>query len=95
VHQPHDILHGGASVALAESAASIAANLNCADGYVALGQEINANHVRGKSAGVVRATATPVHIGRRSQVWSVDVTDEDGKLICISRCTLAVIARTP
>jgi uncharacterized protein (TIGR00369 family) len=91
VHQPHSILHGGASVALAESAASIAANQNTAPGYVALGQEINANHLRSMREGILTAVATPVHIGRRSQVWSVEMRDDAGRLICISRCTLAVI----
>jgi uncharacterized protein (TIGR00369 family) len=91
VHQPHSILHGGASVALAESAASIAANQNTAAGYVALGQEINANHLRSMREGTLTAVATPVHIGRRSQVWSVEMRDDAGRLICISRCTLAVI----
>ncbi len=93
LHQPHGILHGGASVALAESAASVAGNLNCAEGYVAVGQEINANHLRPKVDGTLRATATPVHLGRTSQVWSVEIRDEQEKMVCISRCTLAVIPR--
>jgi uncharacterized protein (TIGR00369 family) len=91
VHQPLGLLHGGASLALAEAVASVGANQNCAQGFVALGQEINANHLRAKSEGTLRATATPVHVGRRSQVWSVEIVDEEGKLICISRCTLAVV----
>lgn len=91
VHQPMGVLHGGASVVLAESAASTGANLNCAEGMAALGQEINANHIRTKRDGIVRATAVPVHIGRTSQVWTVDIRDEAGKLICTSRCTLAVV----
>ncbi|HEY8171931.1 MAG TPA: hotdog fold thioesterase [Dehalococcoidia bacterium] len=95
LHQPTGLLHGGASLALAESAASVAGNLNCAEGFVALGQEINANHLRGISEGTLRATATPVHIGRRSQVWSVDIVDENGKMICVSRVTLAVVPATP
>jgi uncharacterized protein (TIGR00369 family) len=92
VHQPMGVLHGGASVVLAESAASTGANLNCPDGMVALGQEINANHLRPKRDGILRAVAEPVHIGRASQVWSIDLRDEEGRLVCVSRCTLAVIA---
>jgi uncharacterized protein (TIGR00369 family) len=91
VHQPMGILHGGASVMLAESAASTGANRNCAAGMVAVGQEINANHLRSKRDGLLRAVALPVHIGRTSQVWSVEIRDEDERLICVSRCTLAVI----
>jgi len=89
IHQPFGILHGGASLVLAESAASIGAGLNCAPGLVAVGQEINANHVRPKSEGTVRAVAVPLHVGRTSQVWAVEIRDEAGRLICISRCTLA------
>lgn len=91
VHQPFGVLHGGASVALAESAASIGANANCPDGMVAMGQEINANHLRPKVDGVLRAVAVPVHVGRTSQVWTVEIRDEAGKLVCVSRCTLAVV----
>jgi uncharacterized protein (TIGR00369 family) len=91
VHQPFGVLHGGASLALAESAASIGANANCPDGMVALGQEINANHLRPKVDGTLRAVAVPVHVGRTSQVWSVEIRDEAEKLVCISRCTLAVV----
>jgi uncharacterized protein (TIGR00369 family) len=93
VHQPFGVLHGGASAALAESAASIGANLNCAEGYVALGAEINANHVRSVSEGTLMATAVPVHVGRTTQVWTIEIRGQDGKLVCISRCTLAVIKR--
>jgi uncharacterized protein (TIGR00369 family) len=91
VHQPHGVLHGGASVALAETAASIGANGRCAEGMVALGQEINANHLRPKIDGKLRATAVPVHVGRTTQVWTVEIRDEQQKLICIARCTLAVV----
>jgi uncharacterized protein (TIGR00369 family) len=95
VHQPFGVLHGGASVALAESAASIGANANCPDGMVALGQEINANHLRPKSEGTLRAVAVPVHVGRTSQVWTVEIRDEAEKLVCIARCTLAVVKAAP
>lgn len=91
VHQPYGVLHGGASVALAESAASVGANVNCAPGKIALGQEINANHVRSMREGVLRAVAVPLHAGRTSQVWSVEMRDEEGRLVCVSRCTLAVM----
>lgn len=91
VHQPFGILHGGASLVLAESAASVGAGRNCPAGMVAVGQEINANHLRPKRDGLLRATAEPVHIGRTSQVWTIDIRDEAGKLVCISRCTLAVV----
>jgi uncharacterized protein (TIGR00369 family) len=93
VHQPFGILHGGASLVLAESAASVGAGRNCPEGMVAVGQEINANHIRPKRDGLLRAVAEPVHIGRTSQVWTVELRDEAGKLVCISRCTLAVIPR--
>jgi uncharacterized protein (TIGR00369 family) len=93
VHQPHGLLHGGASVALAETAASVAANMNCDAESVALGQEINANNVRGVREGTIRAVATPLHIGRSSQVWSVEIRDKEERLVCVSRCTLAVVKR--
>ena len=92
VHQPFGLLHGGASVALAETVASMAGMLNvdtAKEGVVGL--EINANHLRGKRGGAVTAVATPVHIGRRTHVWEVRITDEQDKLVCISRCTLAVV----
>ena len=93
-HQPFGILHGGASIALAETAASLgAAGRIDREHFVAVGQEINANHLRQKSHGVVTATAVPVHVGRSSQVWSIDIRDEDGQLICISRCTIAIVPR--
>jgi 1,4-dihydroxy-2-naphthoyl-CoA hydrolase len=93
-HQPFGRLHGGASVALAETVGSIAANL-CLDPErgVAVGQEINANHVRPAYDGWVYATARPEALGRTSQVWSIRIENEAGKLVCISRFTVAVIAR--
>lgn len=90
-HQPLGFLHGGASVALAESAASIGGTLNLdSENEAAFGMEINANHLRSKKDGVVRAIAQPIHIGRRTMVWEINIIDEDEELICISRCTLAV-----
>jgi len=92
--QPFGILHGGASVALAETVASFgAAGLIDRERFAAVGQEINANHLRPKPDGVVTATGVPVHVGRTTQVWSIEIRDEAGKLVCISRCTMAVIER--
>ena len=92
VHQPFGLLHGGASVALAETVASTGAWLNCdqAREHV-VGIEINANHLRAKRDGWVTATATPVHVGRRTQVWEIRIEDEQGKAVCVSRCTVAVV----
>jgi 1,4-dihydroxy-2-naphthoyl-CoA hydrolase len=92
VHQPMGVLHGGASVALAETVGSVAAML-CVDRdkYVCLGQEINANHLRPISSGVVTATARPFHIGKRSHVWSIEIRDEQDRLVCVSRLTMAVV----
>ncbi len=92
--QPAGILHGGASVALAETAASIATALNVdLTKYNPVGLEINANHIRSKQDGIVTAIATPLHKGRKTMVWDIKIEDEEGKLICISRCTMAVIAK--
>lgn len=92
VHQPFGILHGGASVALAETVASIGAFLAAPAGHMAVGLEINANHLRPMKVGWVKATATPMHLGRSTQVWEVRLEDEaSGKAVCVSRCTLAVL----
>lgn len=92
--QPFGLLHGGASVALAETVASIGAWLNVdRETQAAVGLEINANHLKGKRDGIVTATATPVHRGRTTQVWSVTIVDEQGAMVCVSRCTLAVVSR--
>ncbi|WP_041695057.1 hotdog fold thioesterase [Alicyclobacillus acidocaldarius] len=91
-HQPMGLLHGGASVALAESAASLGGALNvCDDGKVVVGMEINANHIRPLREGVVKAIAEPIHRGSSTQVWQIRIVDERDRLVCISRCTLAVI----
>ena len=90
--QPFGILHGGASAALAETAASIAAWLNIdKETQAAVGVELNANHLRSKTDGTVTATATPLHRGRRIHVWDIRIEDEDGRLVCASRCTLAIV----
>ena len=93
-HQPMGILHGGASVALAETVGSLAANL-CVDTdkYTCVGQEINANHLRPAASGIVTGTARPFHIGNRSQVWGIEIRDERDKLVCVSRLTMAVVER--
>ena len=92
VLQPYGLLHGGASVALAETAASMAGMMNVDRAVEAVvGIEINANHLRAKKDGMVTAVATPVHLGRRTHVWDVRITDEQDKLVCASRCTLAVV----
>jgi 1,4-dihydroxy-2-naphthoyl-CoA hydrolase len=89
-------LHGGISVVLAESLASLGSVLNCdADKQMAFGLEINANHLRPKREGQLTGVATPVHLGRSTHVWDVRITDERDKLICISRCTVAIVDRPP
>ncbi len=91
--QPFGRLHGGASVALAETAASVAANLTLdLSANVAVGLEINANHIRPVMSGYVYAIAKPEALGRTTQVWTVRITDEQDRLICVSRCTLAIIS---
>jgi 1,4-dihydroxy-2-naphthoyl-CoA hydrolase len=89
--QPFGYLHGGVSVVLAESVASTGGFLNCPPGKVAFGSEINASHVRPKRSGMLTAVGVPAHVGRRSQVWEVRITDEDDKTVCVSRCTLAIV----
>lgn len=91
-HQPAGFLHGGASVLLAETAASIGALLNIdQEKQIVFGLEINANHLKSKREGRVTATATPYHIGRTTMVWDIQITDEKEELICISRCTIGVV----
>lgn len=90
--QPMGILHGGASVLLAETVGSVAANLCLPEGQAAVGLDINANHVRSAREGWVTARCTPVHLGRSTQVWSIDITDGQGRLVCQSRLTMAVLA---
>jgi 1,4-dihydroxy-2-naphthoyl-CoA hydrolase len=92
--QPFGLLHGGASIALAETVASFGATL-CIDHerFAAVGLEINGNHLRAKTDGVVRATATPIHLGRSTQVWTIEIVDEQGRLVCTSRCTMAIVPK--
>ncbi|WP_336990539.1 hotdog fold thioesterase [Bacillus infantis] len=92
--QPFGLLHGGASVALAETVASIGAfELVDQEKQAVVGLEINANHIRAKKDGVVTAAATVLHQGKSTMVWDIKITDEEGKLVCVSRCTMAVIQR--
>ena len=89
--QPLGFLHGGASVVLAETVATTGAWLNCPEGKVAFGSEINASHLRPKREGMLTAVGTPVQVGRKEQVWEVKIRDEEGKPVCVSRCRLAVV----
>ena len=90
--QPYGLLHGGASVALAETVASLASIMNVdQQRFRAVGLEINANHIRAKTEGIVRGTATAIHIGRSTHVWNIEIVDEQERLVCISRCTVAII----
>jgi 1,4-dihydroxy-2-naphthoyl-CoA hydrolase len=92
--QPYGLLHGGASVALAETLGSVAAAYVVDHSkFNAVGLEINANHVRGVREGFVTGTARPLHIGKSTQVWEIRITDERDKLICISRLTVAIISK--
>jgi uncharacterized protein (TIGR00369 family) len=92
VHQPFGLLHGGASVSLAETVMSIGAWYNTDhEKEFAVGLEINANHVRAVKDGTVTATATPVHVGRRTQVWETRIVDDQGRLVCVARCTLGTM----
>ena len=94
VHQPFGLLHGGASLALAETVVSIGAWHNVdQEKEFAVGLEINANHIRAVRGGTVTATATPIHVGRRTQVWEARIVDEAGKVVCVSRCTLGTLPR--
>lgn len=93
-HQPFGLLHGGASVALAETLGSLAAWL-CIDpdAFIAVGIEVNANHLRAATGGHVTGTARPLHVGRTTQVWDIRIEDEAGRPVCVSRLTLAVVPR--
>ena len=92
--QPYGLLHGGASVALAETLGSMGAAMCVdADEYQVVGQEINANHVRAARSGLVTGTARAVHLGGRTHVWSIEIVNDAQKLVCISRITMAVIKR--
>ena len=90
--QPFGLLHGGVSVVLAESLGSTGAYYTLAEGYRAVGLDINANHLRSATSGWVTGTARPVHIGRTTHVWHIDLHNEAGDLTCVSRLTMAILA---
>ena len=93
-HQPFGLLHGGASVALAETLGSVAAHCTVDDQTkYCVGLEINANHIKSVRDGFVYGTAKPVHIGRKTQVWEIKIVNEKKELVCVSRITLAVMDR--
>ena len=94
--QPYGLLHGGASVALAETLGSLGASLSIdPQRQICVGQEINANHVRAMREGTVTGTARPLHLGARSQVWDIRIVDEAQRLVCVARLTMAVLERRP
>lgn len=93
-HQPFGQLHGGASVVLAETVASVGTwHFIDQDNEIAVGLEINANHIRGKRDGIVTAIGVPLHRGRTTMVWDIKIVDEEERLICVSRCTVAIVQK--
>jgi uncharacterized protein (TIGR00369 family) len=90
--QPYGLLHGGIAVTLAETLGSCGAAFSCAPDHQAVGLDINANHLRGVKSGWVTGTARAVHMGRTTQVWQIDMRDDDGKMTCVARITVAVLA---
>ncbi len=92
-HQPLGMLHGGASVVLAETLGSVAGNLSVSRDYYCVGLEINANHVRAKRDGFVTGTTRPLHLGATTQLWQIEIQDERQRLICTSRITLAILKK--
>lgn len=94
-HQPYGILHGGASVVLAETLGSVASNLIInSEKYIAVGLEVNANHLRPVKSGFVKGICKPIHIGGKTHVWDIRLYDDRGKMNCISRLTVAIVPRT-
>lgn len=92
--QPYGLLHGGASVALAETLGSLGAALTVdPEKFICVGLEINANHVRSTRKGLVTGTASPIHRGATTQVWDIRIHDEHGRLVCVSRLTVAVLKK--
>ncbi len=92
--QPYGLLHGGVSVVLAETVGSIGAAFCVPEGTRVVGLDVNANHLRGVSQGWVTATARPVHIGRSTQVWHIDLRDDQDRMVCIARLTMTVLPQT-
>jgi 1,4-dihydroxy-2-naphthoyl-CoA hydrolase len=95
VHQPYGILHGGVSALMAEGAASLGGAISVGPDEIVVGTELNCSHLRSMSSGVLTATATPIRKGRNVHVWAIDLTDEDDRMICVSRCTLQVLKAPP
>ena len=93
-HQPMGLLHGGASIALAETLGSVASSIIIdMDKFACVGLEINANHIKSARSGFVIGKATPIHLGKKTHVWDIKIRNEDDELICISRLTVAVIEK--
>ena len=92
-HQPMGIMHGGASVSLAETVGSIAATMAVDDNHYCVGLDINANHIRAVKSGLVYATARPYHIGRSTHVWDIRIIDENNNPVCVSRLTMSVLKK--
>ncbi len=90
--QPYGLLHGGVSVVLAETLGSCGAAYSSPPDYRAVGLDINANHIKGATSGWVTGVTRPVHIGRTTQVWQIDLTNDAGEITCVSRITMAVLA---
>lgn len=90
--QPYGVVHGGASVVLAETLGSCGADYCTPVGHRIVGLDINANHIRGVASGWVTGIARPVHIGRSTQVWQIDMADDEGRISCVSRLTMSVLA---
>ncbi len=90
--QPYGILHGGVSVVLAETLGSCGAAFSVPEGHRAVGLDINANHLRSASEGWVTGTARPIHVGRSTQVWHIELVNDAGQMTCISRLTMAILA---
>ena len=90
-HQPMGILHGGASVVLAETLGSCASQMTLEEGFYSVGLEIKANHIKSISKGRVTGRTTPLHLGRTTQVWDIDIKNDNGELICASSLTMAVL----
>lgn len=90
--QPYGLLHGGVSVVLAETLGSCGAVYACPPGFRAVGLDINANHLKGATGGWVTGITRPVHVGRSTQVWQIDLSNDAGELTCVSRITMAVLA---
>lgn len=93
-HQPYGLLHGGASCALAETVGSVGSHLVIdPDKFLCVGLEINANHVRGVKEGFVTATAVPLHLGSSTHVWDIKIHDDNDRLVCVSRLTVAILVK--